>query len=137
MIAAAVLGYVTAGLLIIAAFYCFVGASALADLDNDFGTDNNGYTVQFVLAGILNLVAAGLLIGGAVTMTSRKPTGRVMYLVACGLVLVAAVYWAAQWATKDGLGGLSVLAILFAGLVIVGASLAFTGANSRWLAGTP
>jgi hypothetical protein len=60
-----------------------------------------------------------------------------MYLVACGLVLFAAVYWAAQWATKDGLGGLSVLAILFVGLVIVGASLAFTGANSRWLARTP
>ncbi|WP_375492199.1 hypothetical protein [uncultured Jatrophihabitans sp.] len=135
LLTAAILGYVTAGFLIIASFYCFIGASALESFNDDFGDNGHGYTAQLVLAGVVNLVAAGLLIAGSVTMSARKPTGRVMFAVGCALVIVACIYWIAVWATKDGLGGISVFAVLFGGLVIVGAALAYTGADNRWLAG--
>lgn len=135
LLSAAVLGYVTGGLLIIAGVICFAGASTLQDLTNDFGGDTNGYTAQFVLAGVANIVAAGLLIAGSVSMANRNANGRVLYSVGCGIVIAATIYWLAQWATKDGLAGLSVYAFLFAALVIVGAALAFTGGGNRWLAG--
>ena len=131
---AAVLGYVAGGLLIIAGIICLFGASTLENFNDDFNGDLHDYSVQFVLAGVVNLIAAGLLIAGSVSMTGRSATGRVMYSVGCGLVIVAAIYWIARWATKDGLSGLLVYALLFSALVIVGVSLAFTGGGNRWFA---
>lgn len=132
--AAAVLGYVAAGLLVVAGVLLFFGASTIQGFNNAFGNQDTSYTAEFVLAGVANLIAAGLLIAGSVSMTGRNTTGRLLYVVGSGIVIVATIYWLARWATKFGAEGLIVYGLLFAALVIIGTSLAFTSDGNRWLA---
>ncbi|WP_375478088.1 hypothetical protein [uncultured Jatrophihabitans sp.] len=132
--AAAVLGYVTGGLLILAAIFVFAGASVVNDAELSTGTTSLGG--EFVVAGIANLLAAGLFIGGSVAMSNRSLTGRALYAVAAGITVVASLYWGFRFAGRyDGLAALMFYALLFAALAVVGASLAFTPTGGRWLAG--
>jgi hypothetical protein len=133
VIAGAVLGYIAGGLLIFAGILLFTGASTLNDLDDTYGISDS-YSSELTAMGLLNLLAAGLLIGGSVAMTGRSRTGRNLYTIGGAITLVLAVYWLARWATKSGLEDVIVWALLFAALVIVGMSLACTGAASRWFA---
>ncbi|HEU5267252.1 MAG TPA: proline-rich domain-containing protein [Jatrophihabitans sp.] len=133
VIAAAVLGYIAAGLLIFAGILLFTGASTLNDLDDTYGISDT-YSGELTVAGIVNLIAAGLLIGGAVAMTGRSHTGRTVYVVGGAIVIVLAVYWLARWATKSGLEDVIFYALLFAALVIIGMSLAWAGGAGRWFA---
>jgi hypothetical protein len=136
VIAGAVLGYIAGGLLIFAGILLFTGASTLNDLDDTYGISDS-YSSELTAMGLLNLLAAGLLIGGSVAMTGRSRTGRNLYTIGGAITLVLAVYWLARWATKSGLEDVIVWALLFAALVIVGMSLACTGAASRWFASRP
>jgi hypothetical protein len=133
VIAGAVLGYIAAGLLIFAGIVLFAGASTLNDLTDTYGISNT-YSGELTGAGLINLIAAGLLIGGAVAMTGRSPTGRTVYLVGGAIVIVMAVYWLARWGTKSGLEDVIFYALLFGALVVVGICLACTGAANRWFA---
>lgn len=130
--AAAVLGYVCAGLLILAGILLFLGASVVANLDNLSGAYLGDYTFEFSVDGVVNLIAAGLLIGGSVMMAGRNPTGRLLYFVAGGIVVVETIYWLARWASRTD-GAVVFYALLYAALVVVGMSLAATGGGSRWL----
>ena len=80
--AAAVLGYVTAGLLIAAGLLLFFGASIVDDFD--FNNSQSVRTTEYVLDGILNLVAGGLLIAGGVSFSGRNANGRILLSVGCG-----------------------------------------------------
>jgi hypothetical protein len=130
VIAGAVLGYIAGGLLIFAGVLLFTRASTL---DDTYGIADS-YSTELGLMGLLNLIAAGLLIGGAVAMTGRSRTGRNLFAAGGTIVLVLTVYWLTRWATKSGLEDVIVWALLFAALVIVGMSLACTGAAARWFA---
>jgi hypothetical protein len=133
VIAGAVLGYIAGGLLIFAGILLFTGASTLNDLDDTYGVADS-YSTELTVMGLLNLVSAGLLIGGAVAMTGRSRTGRNLYAIGGAITLVLALYWLTRWGTKSGLEDVIVWALLFAALVVVGMSLACTGAASRWFA---
>lgn len=132
--AAAVLGYVTAGLLILAGIILFSGASLVNDIDNQLGTNHDSLTAEFTFDGFLNLLAGGLLIAGGVVMTGRRDNGRIVYTVGAAIVLVEAIYWLARWSSKlDNDVGVIVYGLLFAALTIIGLSLAWTRASSSWL----
>lgn len=129
--AANVLGYITAGLLIAAGLLLFFGASIVNGLDQ---LDNNSHsivTAELVLDGVLDLVAGGLLIAGAVSFSGRNPSGRIMLSVGSGIVLGEAVYWIA----RSG-GDATFWALVFAALVIVSLSLAWSSSSNRWINGS-
>jgi hypothetical protein len=133
-IAAAVLGYVGGGLLILAGVLLFFGASFVTSIDNASGNDHGGFAGQLSLLGVVNLVAAGLLIAGSVSLTGRSARGRSMYSIGAAIVVVLSVIWTAWWADRSG-GGVVVYALLFAAIVIVGLCLAWTRAVTAWLGG--
>lgn len=133
-IAAAVLGYVGGGLLILAAILLFFGASFITNFDDISGNSHGNFAAELSVLGVVNLIAAGLLIAGSVAMSGRNPKGRLMYSIGTAIVVVLAVYWLARWADRSG-GGIAVDALLFAAIVIVGSSLAWTRAVSIWLRG--
>jgi hypothetical protein len=132
--AAAVLGYIAAGLLVLAALIVFTGASIVSDVDNASDSVSlDGYTAELTFDGFLNLIAAGLLIAGGVVMTGRRARGRTLYSVGAAVVLVEAVYWVGRWGSLIAdVGGLAFYAVLFAGLSIIGLTLAWTQAGTRW-----
>ena len=92
--ASAVLAYVTAGLLILAALILFVGASALDSMTSDhpfFATgDVSG---ELDLDAAVNLFAAGLLIVGGVQLAARKRAGLQLVCVGSGITVICSIYW--------------------------------------------
>lgn len=136
--AAAVLGYVSAGLLVIAAMIVFTGASLIAGIEGTADAGVNRYTIELTFDGFVNLIAAGLLIAGGVLMTTRRPAGRTMYSIGAGIVLVEAVYWLGRWGSLvQDVGGMAFYAILFTALAVIGLTLAWTRDCTRWLTGSP
>jgi hypothetical protein len=136
MTAAAVLGYVLAGLVIFAGVLLFFGASVVQNFQDAFDSSNN-YEPELVLDGVANLIAGGFLIAGSVLMSGRNPMGRWLFCVGNGIVILMSIYWIARWATNAGAGGLLVYALLFDAVAVVGLSLAFTRADNKWLAARP
>lgn len=134
-IAAAVLGYVAGGLLIVAGIILFFGASFITNYDDLSGQTHSNYVAELSVNGVFNLIAAGLLIAGSVTMSGRNPNGRLMFSVGSGIVIIETIYWLARWASRTG-GAVVVYGLLFAAIVIVGLALAWTTAVSAWLRGT-
>jgi hypothetical protein len=139
MTAAAVLGYISGGLLVIAAMIVLTGASLVASIDNAATTvDLERFTVELTLDGFLNVVAAGLLIAGGVAITRRRPVGRTMYSIGAAIVLVEAVYWLVRWDSQiDDASGLAFYAALFGVLAVIGLFLVWTRIGSAWLLGAP
>lgn len=129
LLAAAVLGYVTAALLIVAGLLLAFSVSLLDDL-----LDGNSFTAEFTLACLANFAAAGLLIGGSVAMTARNRTGRRVYTAGAATVLALTVYWLARWAASTGREVLVVYGLFFATLAAIGLALAYVGGAGRWLA---
>jgi len=128
--AAAVLAYVAAGLLIFAGILLFFGASVINSFDAiDGGTASGGMlTAELAFDGLLNLLSGGLLISGAVMFTGGRATGRVLMSIGCGIVIVESIYWA----LRTGGNGVA-WSVLFAAIVIVALSLAWTAGATRWL----
>ena len=69
--AAAVLAYVNAGLLILAGGLLLLGASIVSDVE-DASNSHTNYGVEIALDGTANLIAGALLIAGGVMITGRK-----------------------------------------------------------------
>ena len=128
--AAAVLAYVAAGLLIFAGILLFFGASVINSFDTiDGGTASGGMlTAELAFDGLLNLLSGGLLISGAVMFTGGRATGRVLMSIGSGIVIVESIYWALRTG-GDGVAW----SVLFAAIVIVALSLAWTAGATRWL----
>ncbi|HET6877798.1 MAG TPA: hypothetical protein VFH38_09740, partial [Jatrophihabitans sp.] len=70
-LAAAVLGYVSGGLLIIAGMLLLFASSLIANFDNYEGISHGQYIGELTVNGVGNLVAAGLLIAGGISLSSR------------------------------------------------------------------
>jgi hypothetical protein len=76
------------------------------------------------------MVAAGLLIAGAVSFGARNANGRIMLSVGSGIVLGEALYWI----VRSG-GDATFWALVFAALVIVALSLAWSSGANAWIRG--
>jgi hypothetical protein len=135
VMAASVLGYVNAGLLLLAGVLLFFGAAVVSDLEDVAGS-NTSYDTEFALDGIVNFVAAGLVIAGAVMLTGRKPVGRILLAVGNGIVVASCVYWLVRMNSDrfDGAGdGWAVWTAVFGALAILTLAFSFVSDVTRWL----
>lgn len=135
--AAAVLGYVDAGFLIVMGIVLFSTSSIVDGLNRYDHYNHEGLSGEFRLDAILNLLAAGLLIGGAVAMTSRTAIGRIIYTVGVALTVGESIYWIARWGSEGGGTYINFWALLYAAVAIVGVCLAWFGGGSAWLNRAP
>lgn len=131
--AAATLGWITAGLLLLAAGLLFFGAAFLHGIEAGSPAATDGYIAEFTFDAIVDVVAAGLLIAGGVGLTSRNATGRLLLSGGAAIVVVEAVYWLARWTSRTD-GGVVGYAVLFAALAAASAGCGWTRPVSRWLA---
>jgi hypothetical protein len=127
--AAAVVGWVSAGLLVIAATVLLAGSSATADIGDTFGVDTS-WASEFVVDGVINLVCAGLLVVGGIWLADRKPGGQLMLTVANLVIAADAVYWTVRF---DSYAALIPSAVIFGALAVVGAALTWTAETRTWL----
>lgn len=129
-----VLAFVNGGLLIAAAMLLFAGASLISDIGDATQSDTTFSTAEFTIDGLVNLLAAGLLIGGGVTFAGRRVVGRTL-IVAGGLIVVAAaIYWMVRF---DGFGTTVFYGLLFTALAVLSMAMAYTATAKAWLAATP
>ena len=129
--AASVLGYIDAGLLILAGLLLLIGASAVDSWNNAFGSNDNSITAELAIDGLLNLLSAGLQIAGGVMLTGRSERGRTLLTVGGGLCIAAGVYWLIR--VHDV--GVAIWTIVFIALPIIALSLAWTAPATEWLRG--
>lgn len=130
--ASAVLGYVNAGFLILMSVVLFSTNSIIDNLNRYDYYDHSNLSTEFAIDAFLNLIAAGLLIAGAISMTNRTALGRLLYSVGAVLVLAESVYWLARWARKDGGSYLTPYPLMFIAVAVVGLSLAWVGGATAW-----
>jgi hypothetical protein len=131
VIGAAVLAYIVAGFLIIAGVSLFSGASTINDIGNSVDADTSSATAELVVDGLLNLLAAGLLIAGGVQLTGRKLAGRTMLAVGVGLVVAEGLYWLIR--VGDGAGVIVFWVGVFVAPAVVAVCLAGGAQVRRWL----
>lgn len=128
-LSASVLGYIDGGLLILAGLVLFFGASEIQSFDDSFGTNNGSLTTELILDGLLNMVVAGVLIAGAVGLTQRTRSGRVLLTVGGGVCIAQAIYWLVRAQATE----VTVWVIAFMALSAVMLVLAWTRGVSGWL----
>jgi hypothetical protein len=131
VIATAVLGYVEAGWLIMTALVLFTGSSAVSSWSDSGSGDDHGWGLQFALAGLGDIVAAGLLIAGGVVFSSGKRAGRTLAAAGLAVCVGEALFWIIR--LSDSSGGVVPWAVFYLVMPIVGTSLSFAGQVSRWL----
>jgi hypothetical protein len=130
--AAAVVGWVLAGLLLLAAGLLFFGAAFLRDFDAVNGTSTGSYVAEFTIDALVDVVTAGLLIAGGIGLTNRSAPGRVLLTVGASVVVAVAVYWLARWGDRSG-GTIVGYAVIFGSAAAVAGGLTWTGAAGEWL----
>jgi len=130
----AVLAYVLAGLLILAGALLLAGASTVDSFGNEFNSDTSSATTELAFDGFANLIAAGLLIAGGVSLSGRHIRGRTMLAVGAAITLVECVYWLVR---TSAAGGVLVFVLLFGALAVLSLVLAVSGTASQWLRATP
>lgn len=122
-LAAAVLSYIQAGVVLICSFFVLAAGTAVTEL---------------LLIGIVQLISVGLLIFGAVQVTSG--TGRMMLFLGNGVQLALVVYYLIRISTlgSDLEGadseGAVVIPLFFAVMPAVALGLALSGAVTRFIA---
>ncbi len=128
VMSAAVLSFVTAGLLVIAAMVLLTSLSAVNDFDT---TDQfRSTTAEFGMDGLLNLLAAALLVTGGVKLVASKRSGRLLVWLGAGLTVCYAFYWMMR---VDEVFGVAFWAALFGALAIIAACLAGSATARQWL----
>lgn len=128
VLAAAVLGWIAAGLLVLAAGLLFFGAAFLHGVEA-----GDGYVAEFSFDAIADVIAAGLLVAGGVALTGRSSGGRVMLSGGAAIVVLESVYWLARWTARTG-GAVVGYALLFAALAVSCLIGTWSAPVSRWLA---
>ncbi|MEP7179460.1 MAG: hypothetical protein ABI775_10250 [Pseudonocardiales bacterium] len=131
---ACVLAYVLAGLLILAGALLLFGASTVDSFGNAFNTDTTNVTAELAFDGFADLLAAGLLIAGGVSLSGRNVRGRTMLLVGAAITLIEGVYWLVRTSAE---GGVFVFVVVFGALAVVSLVLAVSGTVSQWLGAAP
>jgi hypothetical protein len=119
-------------MLVLAAGLLFFGAAFLHDIDTATAPTRDAYVAEFTFDGIVDLVAAGMLIAGAAVLTSRGAAGRTLLTGGATLVVVEALYWLIRWTSRSG-GTVVGYALLFASLALISAAFAWSRAVTDWL----
>jgi hypothetical protein len=131
--AAAVLGFVQAGLTIIATIILLIGLAAVQDVVNNAesinGVDVGGGGLALLwIAGFVALIGAGLLIWGSVKALSG--TAGNLLVIAAGLQIVLCVFW-----LIEGAGIIPILLIVMPIITLVmslgGPAKQFEASNKR------
>jgi hypothetical protein len=128
---AAVLAFVAGGLLILAGLILVLGASFTDSLTDDFNQDLGSLSVELAIDGVVNLLAAMLLIMGGVMLLGGNNTGRTLTIIGTLVVVVASIYWIFR---PHDPGSTLFSALIFAALCIIAASLLSTATARAWLA---
>jgi hypothetical protein len=131
VVAASVLAYIDAGLLIFAGLLLLVGASALNGWNDAFGGTEQGYTAELTADGMINLISAGLQIAGAVMMAGRNVRGRALFSVGAGVCIGAGCYWVLR--VHDGTA--LVWTAIFVGMPVIALLMSWTAQSTEWLRG--
>ena len=131
VLAAAVLSWIAAGLLLLGAGLLFFGAAFLHEIDTATAAPD-AYVVEFTVDAFLDLVAAGLLVAGGVGLMNGALYGRSLLSAGAAIVVVEAVYWLIRWTTRSG-GTVVGYAVLFASLVMAAATFAWSRPVTNWL----
>jgi len=134
VLAAGVLAYVLAGILILSGVILLFGASSVNSLGNAFNSDTGSATAELAIDGFVDLVAAGLLIAGGVSLSGAHRRGRTLLLVGGGMVLADCVYWIARTSAD---GGVFVFIIVYGGLAALAIVFALSGQATQWLNSSP
>ncbi len=146
LVAAAVLAFVQAGLVALSSAYLVLLAVAAGALAPEYGTsaDDDALVTEAVVLTVVQLLSAiGLVVGGILVLNRRGRGSWLTLVVACGLQLALALYWAVRLSTLDGFtgelagpGAALVAGVLFyAAAPAVALGLLLTGAVRRWAAG--
>lgn len=120
-LAAAVLAYIQAGLVLICSFVVLAAGAAAAEP---------------LVIGIIQLVSVGLLVFGGVQLTGGS--GRMLMVIANAVQLVLVIYYLIRFAPVsdvldlDG-GGLFVIPLIFGVMPAIALGLTFTAAVTRFL----
>lgn len=123
-LAAAVLSYIQAGVVLVTTFFVLAAGSA---------------DTEFLLIGILQLISVGLLIFGAVQITSG--TGRLVIVIASVLQLVLVLYWLIRFSSiasdldfDEDSGVLVVIPLFYAVMPAVALGLIFNRMVTQYIA---
>ncbi|MGH3744682.1 MAG: hypothetical protein ACRDTP_07480 [Mycobacteriales bacterium] len=118
VVTAAVLGYVLAGLLVLSGVLLLLGAD-LADA-LPAGAAASGVTAELAVDGVVDLIVAGLLIGGGITVVGRSRAGRTLLVAGAAITLADAIYWMVRIAQANASPAILFLAMF---MVLAGVSL--------------
>jgi hypothetical protein len=127
VVGATVLSVTMAGVLLITGFIVIFAASSLGASDDVESTAN---VTPFVVAGLLNVVAAALLIIGGVLLLGRAAAGRVAIGAATVLCIALAIFWLADDQNDNGI---VIWLFIFCVPVITATLLATTASVAQWL----
>lgn len=148
VLAASVLAYVLAGILLASGALLVFGASSLyvlAAAESAGGA--HAMAGELAVAGLANLVVASVLITGGLILSDARRRRRTLLALGAGLTLAECVYWLARVGgdsgppgTNEGVaggGGVFFLALVYATLAIATLVLAFSIPATRWRAAAP
>jgi hypothetical protein len=124
---AAILGFVSSGLLIVAGLLLLMGASFLTAVSADLASPAQDTAAWLAIAGTANLIAAGLAVAGGISLLARKPLGRVLLSVAAAIDTGCAIGWLTQGS------GSVIFTVTIAVPMIVAVPLMWLRAVSNWL----
>jgi hypothetical protein len=135
VLAAGVLAYVLAGVLIAGGLLLVFGASSLYVLASaDASMDLPGATGELAVAGLVNLIVAAVLITGGVLFGDARRRQRTLLAVGAALTLAECVYWLAR---TDADTGIFFLCLVYGTLAAGTLVMAYSIQSGRWLAGAP
>jgi len=124
---ATVISVAMAGVLLITGFIVIFAASSLGTSDAVESTAN---VTPFVVAGLLNVVAAALLIIGGVLLLGRAAASRMAIGAATVLCIALAIFWLANDQNDNGI---IIWLFIFCVPVITATLLATTASVTQWL----
>lgn len=128
VLAASILGYISAGILFLAAMLLFFGASIISSVADVDSTADSAVR-EVVIDGFVNLVSGGLLLAGGVVLTAGRGVGRILLTVGAGVCVAAGIYWLVRSQTA----GTFPLVLVFAAPAVASLILAWLPDVSRWL----
>jgi hypothetical protein len=141
VIAAAVLAFVQAALVLIASMYVFLFASlaeVVAGAPGFSASRSEELALEGQVLATVQLVSAVVLVvAGISALTRRTRAAWLTLVVAMAVQVVLALYWMVRLSGlvgdgADGGGALAASALFFAAGPAVGLGLLFTGAGRRW-----
>lgn len=130
-VAAAVLSLIVAALLLITGFVVIFAASSLETAPD---ADPSQRTTLFVFAGLVNVIAAAILIVGAVLLLSRSKSARATIASGTLLCLALGVFWLAN---DQGDSGIVVWLVIFCVPVVIASLLSASTRITFWLRTAP